>query len=350
MRSSHRICFLLLILAILLPGIFTAQTNFVVSGYTRCTWDEITLTDSSYTSSDSCILFVTTRTFSSSNKQEFLGNTVSADSSLRFFNIYFKGNVWRAAPRKSFEAAMETMKPSGDYVLYAEGDGKTFPDNIDRTTRLTRLYDVNVIMFDWPSRVPEYSGMQNVRNTVRNTEILTKQFHTFLLLFKAYKTTQPAHIAHSSLFFHSLGNAVFQNSVKKYGTADFGKGLVDNLIFNAACIPSHGSRKWIEKLDFQNHVYIVYNRKDKTLREASVLFFNRLLGCQCTKPLARNAVYFNIHPLAGKNHNYFLIRPLLEEHPGIPALYNTLFHLRELNLNDSSRFLKRRNGKGYSLR
>jgi hypothetical protein len=308
-----------------------AQANFVSSGYTQCTWEEITLMDSSYTSQDSSLTFVSTRTFRPGQVKEFLGTEISPDSALHFFTIYFRSNKWRAVPRPSFSAAIARAGSPADFVIYAEGDGKTFPDAVDRGTRLKRLYQVNIIMFDWPSRVPRLGGIKNVHNTVLNTSKLGKQFHTLLLLVKDYKASYPNEIQHLTLFFHSLGNAVFKKCIEQYGTSDLSKSLVDNILLNAACIPARGHRKWMETLNFQDHVYIVYNRKDKTLRQATLLFGTRMLGCKPGNKLANNALYYNIHELAGSNHNYFLIQPLLTRHKGITDFYNTVFHARPMN-------------------
>jgi len=284
--------------------------------------------DSAYTSSDSSICFATTRSFYPNQQGAFLSTAIAEDSTLRFFTVYFNGNKWRAVPRHTLSAALGKGSISKDMVVYTEGDGKTFPDNVDRSTRLSRLYGIQVIFFDWPSRVPGYGTIKNVRNTARNTRRLGKQFTSLLLLLQAYKQNEPGRIAHLTLFFHSMGNAVFRNAIEKIGTAGLHASLADNLILNAACTPRRGHRHWLEQLHFQDHIYVMYNRKDKTLREASVLFHQHLLGCSPGRHLAVNAVYLNIHELAGNNHNYFLIIPLLKEHPGILEFYDRAFHMK----------------------
>jgi hypothetical protein len=326
-----------------------SQANLVSYGYTQCTWEEIHLTDSSYQSSDSSIIFATTRSVLKNTGKEFLGTEISSDSLLRFYTVYFRGNSWKASPRRTLAEALNKTPSPADYVVYAEGDGKTFPDNVDRSTRLSRLYGANVIMFDWPSRVPGYGGLKNVHNTVRNTKGAAKQFHTFLLLLQEYKKQHPDKMAHISLFFHSLGNAVFKNSVEEYGSSDLNKGLVDNIILNAACVPVRHHKKWLEGLNFQGQIYVLYNRKDKTLREASFLFAKRLLGCQLKKPLAGNARYIDMGFLASDKHNYFLLIPLLQQHPGIPFFFDLVFHGKPLDPSIPTRFRIRSDGKGYTL-
>jgi hypothetical protein len=320
-------CCLIFILLLLSSKLLVAQANFPYAGYTKCSWEGITCMDSSFRSSDSSLIIVSTRNAlpGATLRTAFLGTEIAADSLLRYYTIYFNGNNWKAVPRRTLADALDASGGQTDYAVYTEGDGKTFPKALDRATRLSRLYGANVIMFDWPTQIPGARVIHNVHNTVRNSKKLGKQYHTLLLLLKSYKSQHPAKIAHLSLFFHSLGNAVFKNSVEKCGSMGF-EGLADDIILNAACVPAFGHRRWIEKLAFNCPVYIIFNRKDKTLRAASLLFHKRFLGCQLNHRHASNAVYVNIHSIAMNKHNYFLILPLLNEHPQIKDFFYSLLH------------------------
>jgi hypothetical protein len=343
---------LLLLFAWTLPLIASAQANFVYSGYTQCTWEEITLMDSSYKSMDTSLVFVTSRCLQNNpgNPKEFLGTSLDTAGTLHFYTLYFRGNSWKAVPRKTFAQALNRANAHGrDYLVYTEGDGKAFPDAVDRSTRLSRLYDVNIVMFDWPSRVAGYGGIKNVHNTVRNTHLASGPFYSFLLLLQDYRKNHTSEMEHLSMFFHSMGNAVFKNSMEHRGTAELSAGLIDNMILNAACVPVRGHRKWVGSIGFASHIYVVYNRKDKTLRQASLLFAQGLLGCQLRKPLAPNALYINVHPLAGNNHNSFLIIPLLTQQPNLRVFFSTLFHGKTPNTSDPTFLTRRKNGKGFSL-
>ena len=334
-----------------IPAPDKAQANFPYAGFTGCSWQGITLVDSSYKSKDTCFVIVSTRNPLKpiTGHPEFLGQQIASDSLLRFYTIYFNGNSWKAAPRKNLEAAIGETTLSPDFAVYTEGDGKTFPANTDRATRLCRLYNVSVIMFDWPSRIDGYKAIRNVRNTVRNSKALGKQFHSFLLLLQDYKFSHPGKMSHVTLFCHSLGNAVLKNSLVKYGNSTFQHGLIDNLILNASCIPVRHHAAWIEQLHFQSNLYVVYNRKDKTLREASILFHQRLLGCQLHRPLASNALYVNIHPVAGNKHNYFLIIPLLKEHPELKSFFYDILHAGSPDFSNPAVFIEKKFKRQYLL-
>jgi hypothetical protein len=346
LRSGYFLTFFWLMMC---SRLLMAQANFPFAGYTQCSWEKISCMDSSYKSSDSSLIIVSTRNSlpGADLHRAFLGTEIASDSLLRCYTIYFSGNNWKAVPRRTLAEALDASGSQADYTVYTEGDGKTFPNTLDRATRLSRLYGVNVIMFDWPTQLPGAGVISNVHNTVRNSKKLGRQYHNLLLLLKAYRENHPEKIARLSLFCHSLGNAVFKNSVEKFGSYGFG-GLADNIILNAACVPSFRHKRWVEKLLFNCPVYVVFNRKDKTLRAASLLFHKRLLGCQLNHRLAAHVVYINIHSIALNKHNYFLILPLLKEHPALQTFFYSLLHAQTLQLNDQTGFLRQK-GSVYRL-
>jgi len=293
------------------------------------------MADSSYHSSDSCIVFVSTRSVGFENGKFILGNTIANDKSLRFYNIYFNGADSKMAPRNSLAEAMDNANISYDYLVYTEGHGKLFSDNIERGISAARIYGISIIMFDWPSRVPGYSFEKNFYVSVHNSKSVTKQFHELLLLLGNYKKhAGKERVHHISMFFHSMGNYVLLSTLKKHGATHYNNDLIDNIIFNAACIPSRGHEKWIEKLSFQKNIYIMYNSKDQTLKAATFLLGKFLLGYKPLR-LAKNAYYFNLKPVANISHNCFLRKSFLNNHPEIHKIYNNLFHAVSIDLTNS---------------
>ena len=296
--------------------------------------EKVLIADSAYKSSDSCIVFVTTRAVNFENGYYTFGNTIAKDNRLRFYNIYFKGDVARIAPRGSLAEAMNNANISPDFMVYTEGHGKLFSDNVYRGINTSRLYSISVIMFDWPSKVPGYNLEKNFYTSVHNSKSVVKQFNELLVLLNDYKNNSGKEkMKHLSMFFHSMGNYVLLTTLKKYGSQNYNPGLVDNIIFNAPCIPSRGHKKWLEQLTFQKNIYVMYNKKDPALKGATFLLGRFLLG---TKPirLAKNASYFNLKKVAHVSHNCFLRQSILNSYPQIHEIYNDLFHSRTLNVHD----------------
>lgn len=139
---------------------------------------------------------------------------------------------------------------------------------------------------------------------------------------------------HLSMFFHSMGNYVLLSTLKKYGSKNYDCDLVDNIIFNAPCVPSRGHNKLLEQLSFQKNIYVMYNKKDPAIKGATFLLGKLLLG---TRPihLAKNARYFNLKKVAHVSHNCFLRQSILSSHPQVLEIYSDLFHSRTLNLNSA---------------
>lgn len=295
---------------------------------------KILTSDSTYKSSDSCIVFVTTRAVSVENGQHIFRNTIAKDNRLRFYNIYFKGAEIKITPRRSLEEAMDNANISTDFMLYTEGHGKLFADNVERGINTSRLYSVSIIMFDWPSKVPGYNVEKNFHTSIHTARSVSKQFNEILLLLGEYKNNpHKENMKHLSMFFHSMGNYVLLNTLKKYGTKKYNSNLADNIIFNAPCVPSRGHSKWFEQLTFQKNIYVMYNKKDPALKGATFLLGEFLLGARPLH-LAKNANYFNLKKVAHISHNCFLRQSILTSHPQIQDIYNDLFHSRTLNVHD----------------
>lgn len=297
--------------------------------------EKVLSADSTYKSSDSCIVFVTTRSVKVENGHHSFGNAIAKDSRLRFYNIYFKGNALKIAPRSSLAEALDNANISPDFMVYTEGHGKLFSDNIERGINTSRLYSINIIMFDWPSKVPGYYLQKDFYTSIHNSKSVAKQFNELILLLNDYKKNAGKDkMQHLSLFFHSMGNYVLLSTLKRFGSINYNTGLIDNIIFNAPCVPARGHAKWLEQLTFQKNIYVMYNKKDPALKGATFLLGKLLLG---TRPirLAKNAQYFNLKSVARVSHNCFLRQSILNSHPQVLDIYTNLFHSRVLNLSEA---------------
>ena len=226
----------------------------------------INIADSAYKSTDSCIVFVSTRHSTFSDGRYWFGTKIEKDNKLKFYNIYFKGGVRRVAPRRSLSEAIGYANVSPDFVVYTEGHGKKFSDNVERGVSTSRIYGVSIIMFDWPSSVPAYGVERNFYTSIHNSKSVSKQFNDLLIQLGKYKK-DPVNtkMKHLSLFFHSMGNYVLISTLKRYGCHHYDKDLVDNIIFNAPCVPARDHDKWIDQLTFQKNIYVTYNKKDPAL-------------------------------------------------------------------------------------
>jgi hypothetical protein len=234
-------------------------------------------------------------------------------------------------------------------VVYGEGMGKEFSGAIDRATRLTRVYDVTTVMFDWPTYRPNLSGGKNYRKAqIQSTEVSRSLCDLFTELEKM-KPVFNADSLNLSLLLHSLGNRLIKEAVMNDFINTKTK-LFDNIILNAACVKMRRHRKWLEKLNIQDEIYLTRNNKDRTLLLAKLAGFTEQLGRRSALRKAKNAIYLNFSPVLEREHNYFLLTNLLAKHPDLKTIYSDIFHGKTINFGDEKKFISQKNGRVITLK
>jgi esterase/lipase superfamily enzyme len=320
------------------------------SGYTFLTWDNISLGSTDPELSDTNIIIITNRKFDPQSKKFFLTNEVDPEGKLRFIVASCKENQWKVCFRESFKEAMQFIQVKNDFLFLVHGDGKTFPDLLDRCIRTERLYSLNLVVFDWPSRIPDYSRMRNFFNSKRNAKKSVNGFKEALMEFDNYTSgnKKEGDTIHYSLFVHSLGNRILKAAVENNLDSSI-KMKFDNVIMNAPAVQQKKHKAWVGSMGFQKRIYITSNQKDRTLYGAHLITFRRQLGEKLRKPLAKNANYINFRNLVNNKHNYYLDLMLFSEHPTIKDFYHSLFHGEFLDPENKSIFKIRKDGLGYDI-
>jgi hypothetical protein len=329
---------------LILLSIFCSVLRSQSSGYTFCDWDKITYTvDCKVEESDTCIIFASTRNYSPS-KAEFFDYDLDTSGTLHYVNVYFKGNKWYAVPRKDLDDALASSGPKKDIVVYGEGMGKDFTANVDRATRLTRLYNVRTIMFDWPTYRPYLTGGKNYytakRESRRVSRSLVKLFHDL----ESSKNSGKLEGSQLTLLLHSLGNRLIKEAVVN-DYLDINTKIFNNIVLNAPCVKMRFHKAWLEKVNIQENIYITRNNHDRTLNLARVASFSKQLGMHSRWRKAENATYLNFSKILSVQHNYFLMQNVLRAHPVLKEMYAEMFHGKKLNFEDGKRYRIRKNGR-----
>lgn len=342
MRSLKKYVFVLFLFTIVISK---AQFN----GYTFCDWDKITFSPKySPTNEDTAIVFVSVRNYFP-GKQEFMGYELDSANTLRYFTIYFNRNKWICVPKQNLADAFVGVSKSKDLVLYGEGMGKDFAGDVDRATRLTRVYDVTTIMFDWPTYRPNLRGGKNYKKArIQSTEV-SKALCALFVEIETIKPTIKTDSTKTSLLLHSLGNRLIKEAVTNNFISTKTK-LFDNVVLNAPCVKMRRHRKWLEKLSIQDKIYLTRNNKDRTLLLAKLAGFTEQLGRRSALRKAKNAIYLNFSPALEREHNYFLMTNVLAKHPDIKSIYSDIFHGRTINFDDEKRFINQQNGRVITLK
>ena len=290
-----------------------------------CCWENICL-NKTYVpvETDTCLLVVSTRNYNEA-KHEFVDFDYDTTGMLKYFAIYFKGNNWIAVPHKSLSELLDLKSSFKDMVVFVEGLGRTFTSGVDRGAKLMRNYPIDVIFFDWPTGRPYMHAGKNIKVTSSLAPQVAKRYAEFLKEFQNYKTNDRDKFKTVTLFFHSMGNLVLMHNLKNEAFNSLKPSIVNSVIMNAACVNQTNHKAWLDKLTFADHIYITINDKDKTLRGASVLFGDHQLGEKAKLPFCEKADYINFSNVLNREHNYYVMRPVLTAKPFMQKFYRDIF-------------------------
>lgn len=293
--------------------------------------------------SDTCLVFVTNRHIHPQSPRfvdEFLDT-----ASLKYFFLEKIDGQWNVYQESTLREAMEHLPQRKDIVVYAEGMGKIFTSNVERAQLMSGQYNVNVIMFDYASINSTYKPSKNFRFARTNARLSAGQYLSLLRELKEAKERGEAWISGVKLttFYHSMGNIILEQMMLHRQIGDINDTpFVDNLVINAACVPSKHHAEWVGKIRFAKQVYVHYNRHDLQLKGAHLLTFRKQLGEKSNKKKrAENAVYVGFHDMVGRQHSYFMNFPYndFKLSPAMVAYFSRLFNGKGISRNEATALL-----------
>lgn len=245
------------------------------------------------------------------------------EHNLHYFICYTYNGQWHLYETHTLEAAINYMPDKNrDWVTYVEGMGKLFTSDLERGISLTGTYKVNTIMFDYPSISTTKKSLGNYYFAMHNAKIVYKDFVPVLAEIKSLREHNKMGTGHISLFFHSMGNNMIRETVRKNKLWLLNDDIwADNIILNAPCVPQLGHRKWLNKIQFARNIYVHYNPKDRTLGGAYLVSKLNQLGMKVKHPLSSKVCYINFHSLVNIEHSNFLNLPY-----HAPAMQEAIAH------------------------
>lgn len=251
----------------------------------------------------------------------------------------------------------ELQSRRGNWLVFVHGDNKTFVTSVWRGLDIQYKYNVNVLVFSWPSKDPEVGGLKNYKNSQVNLVKSYGHFIQLLLFLKKFRNMRPEQMAgkHISLFCHSLGNQYLQMLASDDDHLPDFSGLFDNVILNAAAVDQKNHKTWLEKIRMQQNLYVTANKQDVNLKGLHIFTKGgRQLGEKIIHPLASNAVYIHFNKSVGlrfptgTTHTYF-IGGKSDTCYHINLFYNSIFHGKSVDIQNKAMFMKRNDGLGYEL-
>lgn len=291
-----------------------------------CDWDKMVL-DKNYKPSkdDTCFFVVSTRNYDPT-KLSFLDYDYDTTGTLKYFVVYFNQNKWVSVPYSSLETMLNLKSDFGNTVLFTEGLGKTYTKGVDRTTRLIREYKTSVIFFDWPTERPEMKQGKNMKLTNKISKQIAVPYSVFLEEFQVYKEKNSGKFKAVTLLFHSMGNLIPMYDLKDNLFKNIHPDLADNVLLNAACVNPKRHDQWLSKLNISKHIFVTINNRDRNLNGARFVFWTNQLGHRPKGPFCKNVNYVDFSEVLHKEHNYFLIQPLLTQKPFLKEFYSKIFN------------------------
>ncbi|MEA5536813.1 alpha/beta hydrolase [Crocosphaera sp. XPORK-15E] len=193
---------------------------------------------------------------------------------------------------------------SRKWVFYIPGFNQSSRHALDSSRRLSVQYDVNVILFSWPS------NPQGNSNSLKDffeaeseyREALSIAKSSAITLAKVF-TTLSQWIEDSSLdnlsrqrikftlLSHSLGNYVVENTTLNLVSskvADF----FDSIILHQADVDNPKHEQWINKIKLSKNIYITVNRHDFILTISGAFHKFRLNNLNVNNRLGNNTKDF----------------------------------------------------------
>ncbi|MFC2107461.1 alpha/beta hydrolase [Bacteroidota bacterium] len=308
---------------------------------------------------DSCIWVVTNRVIDSENENNVnFGSYISPDKQLSFIEacICEKEN-WVYQSKNDFTDLLSDINPYEDIVVFVHGDHKNFDDAVFRALEIHREHNVNVILFTWPSKLPDKSGIKNFKNSQKNVDLSIDNFVELLVLIQEYKAEHPEITANVnfSLFHHSLGNRFILKMIQGDKDKVLEDKLFNNLVLNAAAVNQEGHKVWVDQIQFAENIYITSNKSDFNLNGARLFSKQgKQLGERIKPPLSENANYINFTKAVGfkiatgTSHTYF-IGSIPEKNPKIKSFYSDLFHGKKVDLQNTKMYQLNKKGLGYDI-
>ncbi|WP_045467683.1 hypothetical protein [Sporocytophaga myxococcoides] len=320
-----------------------AKSQVKEPGYTYIPWERIKINDTKKNESDTVVVIITTRKFSP-DKLQLFSKYQDEPCHLHYVVARLKNKTWNLEIKNSFEEAALEMPLKKDFLFYVHGDGKTFADVLEGGLRMSILYGVNFVAFDYPTKDEELPFWKNFQTSIINVNNAVASFGKMINEIKTYRALHD-NTGKYTLLLHSLGNELIKNSPGLQHSSI----VFENIVMNAPAVKQRKHSKWVENIAIQNDIYIISNRRDIILTGAYFLTFKSYLGKKHRKPLAENATYVRLDNVAGHKHSFFIDIELMNLTPSVKHFYDQILHGLPAD-NKTCCYLKaKRNRNNYSM-
>lgn len=217
------------------------------------------------------------------------------------------------ASEAAFIKSQKRMRQNQTNALFfVHGFNTNFGDALESAYRIEQLYNLEVILFTWPSNGGgAIEGLSSYQDDKRDAALsigaLDRCFEKLADYFMKYADQTCKR--KFSLAMHSMGNYLF----KRLLSSSIYQGetlLFDNIVMLAADVNNDGHAEWVDRIRFRNRLFITINEDDGALLASKALAGEEQkarLGHWAKNLSARNAAYLDFTDAANvmAHHNYF---------------------------------------------
>lgn len=280
-------------------------------------------------------------------------NEVNENAGLTFLKVSLNKSNEIVNHMLSHDEFMDQFsKEKSDWLLFVHGDSKTYNQSVKRGFDIQKLHKINVIVFSWPSKDSDLTGLKNLNNSKRNVLKSMNHFNEVLAAMDSFKKTNKN--VKLSMLLHSLGNLYLENWGNQSGIEREFDTIFENVIINSAAVDQKMHKDWVEQINFQKRIYITNNKSDFNLKGKHIFSKDgNQLGEKAKTPSAENAHYIQFSKAVGfrfptgTTHTYF-IGEVPNESQNICDFYFDTFHGKQIDLSDQSKYIKRKK-VGYEV-
>ena len=304
------------------------------------------------------IYIITNRTIDTTCENLSFNSAVNENTQLTFLKATSNKSGKTISHMLNYDDFMaQVCNKTSDWLLFVHGDSKTYNQSVKRGFDIQKTHNINVIVFSWPSKLPDLTGLKNLNNSKLNVLNSMAHFKELLAFMDSFKKGNLAFSENAklSMLLHSLGNLYLENLGKEPAMEGKFDKIFDNVIINSAAIDQKMHQAWVEKITFQERIYITNNKSDFNLKGKHLFSKDgNQLGEKAKMPMAKNANYVKFSKSVGfrfptgTTHTYF-IGTVPSKSQNISSFYFNAFHGNQIDFSNQSQFIKRKKGVGYDV-
>ncbi len=287
---------------------------------------------------------------------EYFPNKISTDNELSYMKVKNQSGNWQVQKIESINSIQSSDKSLQDWLVYVHGDSQTPELAFERGFQIQEEYRVNVLVFSWPSKDPKFGGIRNFKNSVENIRNGVHSFVRFIIQLDSIRNLQDSRInGNLSLFLHSLGNYYLESMVSDSLITWKNKPVFVNVIINAAAVNQNEHHVWLDKIRFQERVYVNLNSRDIILKGVTLFSSaDTQLGVNAGDQYASNSSYISFTKVLEKEsdfrflHGYY-VGYIPGKYPNIFRYYYELFHGAAPELLNPEAFVRQESLPVYEI-